>query len=252
MEDESNLDAGVRHLHMSILNGMVKHQTSAFAAVKAGKATPLNQVIRVYLTSDQVLSSVPYPPEQPLACEAGCGFCCHLTVLVHPNEALAIAEHVAGWPAEMQAGLRERLESNVQATKGLPLATREVTNVPCAFLREDQSCGIYPIRPMACRRHHSLNLDSCIKAYESPTAGIQNEMSILAIAASDAFMASTVLALEANGMDHSRFEMNAAVLEALTNPAAIKRWKSGKLTFPSAEHVDRTGGLTPEVRAQYG
>jgi Fe-S-cluster containining protein len=105
-----------------------------------------------------------------ISCCAGCGACCRQLVPVAPAEALRLARLVASLPDERralverrfadamacyeQAGIADRFAAAHQipdeATRGeLGLAYFRV-GVPCPFL-ENESCGIYPDRPLACR-----------------------------------------------------------------------------------------------------
>ncbi|WP_297526756.1 YkgJ family cysteine cluster protein [Thiohalobacter sp.] len=75
-----------------------------------------------------------------LACRKGCAHCCrsHETVPVYPLELMGIAWYVT---EIIEGPLRGRLHDRLAHHRDLP---------GCPFLVDD-SCSIYPLRPMACR-----------------------------------------------------------------------------------------------------
>jgi Fe-S-cluster containining protein len=82
------------------------------------------------------------------ACKAGCSHCCHISVLIHENEAAQL-QKVTG-----------------KIAKGVPLRSPEqirridfdnkYRGNPCPFLI-DNLCSVYDSRPFVCRQHHSLD-----------------------------------------------------------------------------------------------
>lgn len=88
-------------------------------------------------------------------CRRGCSACCYQAVGISDTEARRIAAHI-GRPlvAQPHAGdlraLIVHLGSNVERFRG----------VPCTFLGAEGECTIYPVRPIACRTHHSLAADA--------------------------------------------------------------------------------------------
>lgn len=106
-----------------------------------------------------------------LSCRDGCGACCRQVVPISQAEAYYLAELVAAMPPERQARVRGRFRDALAAL-GEPMAARlrdtaklrdlesrrELgkeyfrLGVACPFL-EDESCSIYPYRPMSCREY---------------------------------------------------------------------------------------------------
>ena len=76
----------------------------------------------------------------------------------------------------------------------------------------DERCSIYPVRPAACRKAHSLSAPHC--AEQSPT--IPQNLRLLVDA--EALMAGTALAYRDQPLPASAHELNAAVLAALNDP----------------------------------
>ncbi|MCC5612491.1 YkgJ family cysteine cluster protein, partial [Nostoc sp. CHAB 5834] len=146
-------------------------QASALKQVHAGNATALQYQVQVFKRMDAALAQTNGLQGRTLACKPGCGLCCHYHVNIAPSEALALAEHVETTFSEAQkAEVRRRLKENTDLAATLGPEKHVYTNIACAFLTEDQKCGVYEVRPAACRRHHSYDLKPCEVTFEDPTA----------------------------------------------------------------------------------
>jgi len=131
-----------------------------------------------------------------ISCKAGCGICCRQLVAISVVEAQAIADVVAALPYNRQDVILERFASAIlhleQAKLLNPQHRRghrgliahgagerrtlidEVSKryfklqIPCPFL-EDESCSIYPDRPLVCREYHvTSSAEHCAALYQSP------------------------------------------------------------------------------------
>ena len=80
------------------------------------------------------------------ACARGCSECCHLCTKISGYEAKLIGEYVGREPRLL--GRRRRVTSDDE------LRIR-FTGVPCPFLANGR-CAVYPVRPVACRTHHTM------------------------------------------------------------------------------------------------
>ncbi len=109
---------------------------------------------------------------QAISCRAGCGACCRQIVPISETEARYISETVASMPPERQARVKARFEAGLRIyhERGIAERIRAVSEaddpaerlrigleyfrlgIACPFL-EEESCGIYPHRPMACREY---------------------------------------------------------------------------------------------------
>ena len=148
------------------------------------------------------------------ACQAGCAHCCHLRVEATEPEVFHIAQHLRAQPATVQADAISALQRHVAT------AHASTTRQACSFL-VDERCSIYPVRPAACRKAHSLSAQHC--AEQSPT--IPQNLRLLVDA--EALMAGTALAYRDQPLSASAHELNAAVLAALKDPTAQARWYQG-------------------------
>jgi Fe-S-cluster containining protein len=108
----------------------------------------------------------------PISCRAGCGACCRQMVPVSLFEAEALTEWMASLPQERQDELAQRFHRALLALRDAGVIDTLVSgdwaldaegttqlavdyfnaHVACPFL-ENESCGIHPIRPLACREY---------------------------------------------------------------------------------------------------
>jgi Fe-S-cluster containining protein len=105
-----------------------------------------------------------------ISCCAGCGACCRQLVPVAPAEARRLAALVASMDEPRRTAITERFTNAVATYKQAGMLDQMAAadqipdeqgrgelgvavfrvGVPCPFL-ENESCGIYPDRPLACR-----------------------------------------------------------------------------------------------------
>lgn len=108
---------------------------------------------------------------EPVACRAGCGACCRQPVPLGETEARHIADVVDRLPEPRRAEVRARFAAAREKLEaaGLTAAFRDPPpgaageakarareyfelGIACPFL-EDESCSIYPDRPLVCREY---------------------------------------------------------------------------------------------------
>lgn len=84
-------------------------------------------------------------------CVVGCADCCTNVGNVDAVtlEGWLILEHMKGMDPRHRSQLEKRIEENARE-KEASIYTR------CAFLQDNLSCSIYPVRPFSCRRLYSL------------------------------------------------------------------------------------------------
>lgn len=210
--------------------------------VRAGRGTALTQQVKFYRRMDEALREEPLPDTVAPACKAGCAYCCHYHVYIFAPEALAIAEYLQSEPVAVRETAIEKLRVNASQIADLSVAEHLQTNVACAFLTPQNTCGIYKVRPWACRKHHSFDVQPCITTFENPTAQDMTPQSVSWLGLADGFLAASVVAQRQEGFDPRRYEMSTAVLEALSNRAAPRRWKDGKRTFATVRDFDEASG----------
>jgi Fe-S-cluster containining protein len=146
---------------------------TATAVVPAGQ-TNLTQILPVLQSLDDSLiagvASQLAEAGQRISCKAGCGACCRQMVPVSIFEAEALAAWIRTLPEARRQELAGRFHQALLKLAAAGLIDRMVNEdwlsetasarqmnldyfyqrVPCPFL-ENESCSIYPIRPLVCR-----------------------------------------------------------------------------------------------------
>ena len=190
------------------------------------------QAVRMYTRLEHEQLAVIVEAKLTLECERGCNYCCHQRVEVRPYEAFVLADHIRGrMTAEQQADVILKLAAN--RARIAPLAPLQHTQagIPCALLVAG-GCSVYAARPAACRKYYSLSVNTCRAAFIHPTDPL-----IGPLEDDDLRLAGNAVALgyargvEESGRDAQRYELHAALLEALENPKAAKRYRAGKKAF---------------------
>lgn len=168
-----------------------------------------------------------------LACTRGCSYCCSLRVQVQPYEAFTLAAWLRRhFDTARLAGAIERLRANVQRTRALGEEARKRTSLPCSLLGEDGACSAYEARPAQCRRYHSTDVTPCKAFHDDPTRDtIESAMHETLAHNADIVITQARHAVRDAGLDEASVDMNVALLEALENPKAWRRWRDGKKAF---------------------
>jgi len=84
-------------------------------------------------------------------CKPGCSFCCTFmgNIDVVTLEGLVILELIERQPEEFQTSLKKKIRENkAEKEKG--------RKPPCPFLKENNTCLIYAVRPFSCRQLYSV------------------------------------------------------------------------------------------------
>jgi Fe-S-cluster containining protein len=194
-----------------------------------GCSTDVDACVALVGRVDQLLNQAARQLAQadsPLACRAGCNFCCHLRVMVLPHEAIALFRYLQSrMPVALAQQVRAQLRQRVSAA---PAALRA-----CAFLVGGE-CAAYEARPSACAGYHSLSKQRCEQSFQDasvPTGTVVlRSLQIVAAALEDGVSA----ALDTQGLSQVRMELHTAVAALLAQPALIARWRAGRPLFKSA------------------
>jgi Fe-S-cluster containining protein len=155
-----------------------KGEISVTAAVPAGQ-TNLTRILPVLQAlDDSFVANVAAATAEvghPISCKAGCCACCSQLVTISIFEAEALALWIRSLPESIQHELAERFNQAFIKLSAAGLIDRLVQignqdgqsesesyrrvgldylyqRVPCPFL-VDESCSIYPIRPLVCREY---------------------------------------------------------------------------------------------------
>jgi Fe-S-cluster containining protein len=188
------------------------------------------------------------PPASRPACSAGCAFCCAIPVAVSPLEALYIAAWVQETlSAEAQVDLRTRLRARVAERQGWTVEARGARKRFCIFLRDDGQCGIYPIRPLACRGYSSISRSACEEAFTDTGDRVRVHAGVRELTAGVIY--GLILASKALGLEWGRHEIEAAVLQALETPDAAERWAHGQRVFAGCDQIAMPAHVAQKIMA---
>lgn len=190
---------------------------------------------RAHLRIDQLVTAMTEDDQVPVACCAGCGYCCHLKVETRAQDVLALAAWIdEHFSAEDRAALLAKAQAHAARLAGLTLEQQLRINFPCPALK-DGSCSVYAGRPATCRIVHSTDVKPCIYAYEHPEdldakSGADIEMRVGLRVAND----GVVFAFREAGYDTELYHLSTALTEAMTDPEAEPRWRAKQRTFSDA------------------
>ncbi len=199
-------------------------QRGTFEQRKAQSQTSLASALLSGM--DAALASAP----EKLACAQGCSYCCHYHVYVYPHEVFALADYIRTLAEDAQGQIRRALLANVERIESMSVDEHIATNIACALL-QNGLCSAYSVRPSACRQHHSLDGVSCKVTFYDTASPMQNIISAQRMANSARYILQMTRKLRASGYDITRYEMNRALLEALSDPGCRDRWNQGQKTF---------------------
>lgn len=175
------------------------------------------------------------PPPEPLACAAGCAYCCHLYVQVTPVEALHLAAGILRdrSPDEV-AAIRARVADLDARTRGMRAGARATSRLACALL-VDGKCTAYDDRPFSCRGANSFDAEDCRLMLEGnrkiETYPHQRDIWFT-------IGRSLTAGIEDAGRPESQLELTAALALALAHDDPVAAWQSGALDFAPARCVE--------------
>jgi Fe-S-cluster containining protein len=170
-----------------------------------------------------------------LACCAGCSLCCWLRVDVHAHEVFLIAHYIrTHFSAEERGELMARLKEHSEKVLPLTPFGHATQNVVCPLL-VDGKCSVYAVRPMACRRQHSVDVRACEYTFANPTdlefpsAHVKTLFQTLTQAMSEAVAVYARL-----GLDTTIYELGTALEEALLDEKSWEDWANHMEAFAKA------------------
>jgi uncharacterized protein len=106
-----------------------------------------NQLVEIYNRFEKDMR----PYKKDALCKAGCSFCCtHFgNVDIITLEGLRILQYLRELPKQHQKPLQKKIDKNKKDRENQKTS-------PCPFLKSDNTCLIYDIRPYSCRRLYSV------------------------------------------------------------------------------------------------
>lgn len=176
----------------------------------------------------------------PVACRAGCDWCCYLPVDVTVPEVLVLAAHLEQtFSAEALAAVRARVQQAADRIAGQPDRARFGMKLACPLL-VDHRCSVYAVRPAACIANNAKDASGCERVYRGQDAPDE-----LLDANGGMFDAGYIpaqiahMVLTANGAPPlESLELIEALRVALATPNAARRWLDGEPLFDSARRSE--------------
>jgi hypothetical protein len=194
----------------------------------------LNLIKEVYRVTDDMMVGCFKNGTKP-PCRKGCFWCCFLRVKVTPLEVLCIADYLRSHleTAEISE-LRQRLASTDETTRGMDGHQRHSSKMVCPLL-VDGKCLAYPVRPIACRVYHSLDLSDCHTAHhkEGSRMRVRQDISKLSMG----LFAGLTEGLHTVRLQTPLLELIAGLRIVMDESGSgrVKSWLSGEPVFVEAE-----------------
>lgn len=175
---------------------------------------------------DTCLTELPEAEPKP-ACARGCSACCHQRVEVTAPEVFRLVR----WLVANHGGELSKLERDVtQAAERLTAySSREpfVARVGCVFLDAEGGCSVYPARPLACRRAHSLDAELCHTLLAAPQRSVVVPTSDVISWNLSALILGYYEGMAHAGIPPRHYELTHAVALALGSPGSEEQWRRG-------------------------
>ncbi len=160
------------------------------------------------------------------ACKRGCTHCCISYVAATVPEIFLIARSLKG---KRRDAVAARVAEADGMTHGRTLAERFASPTLCPLL-ENGACGVYGVRPTACRSVMSFDADLCARSFLE-NSGETLSMPGQGMALRSSYQAALRAALSAAGLPAEAYELNAALNRVLGTPDAEARWLTGEPIF---------------------
>jgi hypothetical protein len=203
----------------------------------SGHQTPTrasNLIKEVYRFTDDMIRGC-LQSGTKLPCKKGCSWCCFLRVKVTPLEVMGIVDYfrLRLKPGEISE-LRQRVIGTDGITRGMDGHQRVYIKIMCPLL-VDGACLAYPVRPIACRVHHSLNLSDCEALLEKDDGSVTIRRDIFGL--SMGIFAGLLEGLRVVGLQTRLLELTAGLRITMDDSGSglSERWFSGEPAFAEAE-----------------
>lgn len=203
--------------------------TETTKSLRGGPDKALRQAQRLI---EAELKRLPLSERGPVACRAGCDFCCHLRVMATPVEVFALLNYLEQTLDEMAlAGFKKRLDATDKKLRKLPTKKMLATNVPCPAL-VNGVCSGYAARPLNCRSYHSLSREACQDSFNHPEDLSKGHPELTAVAkVHEGGQAGFIAAFSQQGYDDRQYELVTALAEALDDPETWSRFQRRETAF---------------------
>jgi hypothetical protein len=105
------------------------------------------------------------------------------------------------------------------------VAARLRDRAACSLLNvATGECSVYEVRPLACRKHHSLDEEACRAGLDDPDSDPHLPFNEALRGLHEMVDFALQTALARKGLDSGAVELTAALHRVLTQPDAINEW----------------------------
>jgi hypothetical protein len=165
------------------------------------------------------------------ACRASCHWCCHVRVVVLPVEVIRTVNFLnENLSSEEFRDIHTRVIEIDDVTRGMNDEERAKSRIFCPLL-VNKMCSVYPVRPMSCHGHYSMDADACQQDYEFPDRQILVPFYALATMVYSSSATGIAQGFDDFGLESYPVELGAALRIGLETPNLIKRWLNGEEIF---------------------
>jgi Fe-S-cluster containining protein len=186
-------------------------------------------------------------------CQPGCSYCCKAAVFASTPEILRIADFLKEkrTPDELLA-LRAHAEQTARRVAPLDIEERAAARVPCPLLDDATGrCGVYEVRPVACRAYHSGSVEACKKAFDAGDANPILPVNPALFHVAHAYSFGMMTACAASGLDPGPYDLAVAIPVALAEDLS-ERWAAGGNVLPTTRVSEQLRGNYDTTLRQLG
>lgn len=155
----------------------------------------------------------------PVACKAGCNWCCHVRVSIGLDEAYRLKKTLDTMEPERRQRILDRIDQHVAETDSMDAQTVARKPRLCP-MNEDGNCQVYETRAVMCRNHMSYDVNPCRSFVEGNAEGMNTVNGYLQEFGRYVTLGSLQV-LEFYGIDSRAFELADALKAMWEKPDTI-------------------------------
>lgn len=171
-------------------------------------------------------------------CHKGCATCCTIRVVATAPEVLLVARYIRSVEDKLKQegiNLAQRLAEADETTRNCDEQQRVTLRCRCPYIHKG-ACIIYSARPLACRGHASYDRHACFEAASGQLDEIP--FSILHMTMRSLIQNAMQSAMRDAGYPWATYELNHALIIALSDEACESAWLAGNDVFAPAMVTD--------------
>jgi len=221
----------------------IRQQTvAALTRADAADGSEMNRLVdAINRRTDELVALWRTQSGARVACGQGCSWCCYTQVHPTAPEVLRIADHIRDtFSDDEREALLTRLEELDRLVRGLTM--RELMNLrlPCALL-VDGRCSVYRVRPLICRGWNSTSERRCAAIHTKTetrsmrSGGVDEGQLGIMHGMRDRALCEGIKTAK---LDDAFFRLPVALLIALTDEGARRKWLDSEPIFEAARSIE--------------